>query len=92
MINYDHLRDNDDFMRVLSAIREHCLAGEEEIAEREDMDYGVVREHYHMAQAIVAEEIDHGIVHDPYGASVAQGFMTWLRTEYPQGAWGQKEE
>ena len=72
MINYDHLRDNDDFMRVLSAIRENCIATEYEIAEIADMDFDVVGEHYRLAQAIVAEEIDHGIVHDPYGASAAQ--------------------
>lgn len=92
MINYDHLRDNDDFMRVLSVIRENCIATEYEIAEIADMDFDVVGEHYRLAQAIVAEEIDHGIVQDPYGASVAQGFMAWLRAEYPQGAWAQKEE
>lgn len=91
MINYDDLRDNDDFMRVLSAIRENCIATEYEIAEIADMDFDVVCEHHRLAQAIVAEEIDHGIVHDPYGASVAQGFMAWLRAEYPNGSAARQE-
>lgn len=91
MINDDHLRDNDDFMRVLSVVRDNCIATEYEIAEIEDMDFDVVGEHYRLAQAIVAEEIDHGIVHDPYGASVAQGFMTWLRAEYPNGSAARQE-
>ncbi|VEI13149.1 hypothetical protein [Trueperella bialowiezensis] len=78
MINYDEHKNNPDFMRILDEIRHNCLYVPEEVANATGLDVDVVNRHYSLAQAIVSEEIDNGIIYDPWGAAIAQGFMDYL--------------
>lgn len=79
MIDYDEFRHDEDFMTILGYLRRNCIACEDEAVDGTDLDFEVVRKHFSLAQAIVAEEIDIGVKHDPEGAAISRGFMEYLR-------------
>jgi hypothetical protein len=82
MINYDKFRDDEDFMEILDFLRERCTACEDEVADATDIDFKVVKKHFNLAQAIVAEEIDHGEINDPEGWEVVQGSEDYILQQW----------
>ncbi|VEI13855.1 hypothetical protein [Trueperella bialowiezensis] len=78
MINYDQYKNDADFMTILNELRSNCLSSADEIVDRTDLDWDVVDQHFDLAQAIVAEELEHGIVFDPYGASIVEELKVYF--------------
>jgi len=81
MIDYQDYRQDGDFMTILNYIRYNCLAAEDEVADGTSLDLALVRKHYRLAQAIVAEELDHGIEYDPWGASMVRNLTDYLLSQ-----------
>ena len=78
MIDYTMYAENEDFMEILNYLRGDCIASECEVIDALDMDADIVEEHYKLAQAVVAEEIENGIIGDPEGAAIAELAMNFF--------------
>lgn len=76
--DYAEYLENETFMDILDYIRGNCIATEDEVADGLDIPKSEVMPYYRIAQAMVSEELDRGISHDPEGESVARGFMDAL--------------
>lgn len=77
-------KETEEYQNILESKRFNSLYTPEEISDELDYPISLVRLYFEEVEAIVAEEIYHGIISDPWGYEVADGYMDFLCSN-PEG-------